>query len=211
VISLLKKIIDRRKVIRLNFKDILRIGKQAIRKAKNITKPAISKFSNIIKNAALKLKSAWKTPVKDLKATAKGGAIAGAITEAVFSTVDNIERVRKGEITIERAIGNVIADTSVGAISGTAGAIAGAKAGAVIGTLIGGPIGTVVGAGVGLVVGAIVGTGVSWVLERVGVKKAISDAVTSAAKLGSEVVNKAKKAIDNIAELAGKFVGSIFS
>jgi hypothetical protein len=78
------------------------------------------------------------------RAGMKGGAIVDAVTSGAFSTFENAEAYRKGDVTAGQATANVAVDTGVGVTSGLAGMAAGAAIGSVIpgaGTVVGGIIG----------------------------------------------------------------------
>jgi hypothetical protein len=79
----------------------------------------------------------------------KAGGIVDAVTSAGFSTFDNAEAYRRGDITAGQATANVVVDTGVGVGAGMAGMAAGAAIGSVV-PVAGTAVGALVGFGAGM-------------------------------------------------------------
>ena len=113
-----------------------------------------------------------------------GAGVAGAVVGAGFSSVDQVQAYRRGEVSASEAIGTVTAEAATGAAAGVAGAAAGAAIGSVIpvaGTIVGGAVGFAVGAGVGY----LADRG----LRASGVTDAIADGVTGGVDAVSDTVS----------------------
>ena len=116
-----------------------------------------------------------------------GSTAVGALVSGGISAWDNRAGLVKGD---SKAIGNVMADAAVGAVSFVAAAEAGAATGAAIGTAVPIPlVGTVAGA----VVGTAVGVGVAYLAHASGLRQAaatgFSHVVDGVKSVGSSVVH----------------------
>lgn len=80
---------------------------------------------------------------------AAAGGLISAVTSGAFSTWDNADAYRNGEVSASQATANVAVDTGVGLGAGLAGAAAGAAIGSVI-PVAGTAVGAVVGFGAGM-------------------------------------------------------------
>lgn len=79
----------------------------------------------------------------------KAGAIVDAVTSGAFSTWDNADAYKRGDVNASQATANVLVDTGIGVGSGLAGAAAGAAIGSVI-PVAGTAVGALIGFGAGM-------------------------------------------------------------
>ena len=122
-----------------------------------------------------------------------GAGVAGAVIGAGFSTVDQIQAYKKGEVTASEAIGTVTAEAATGLAAGAAGAAAGAAVGSII---------PVAGTAVGAVVGFAVGMGAGYLADKglraTGVTDAIATGVTGAIDGASKAASWVGKSISSV-------------
>jgi hypothetical protein len=106
-----------------------------------------------------------------------GSTMVGAVVSAGFSAYDNRRGLARGDA---QAIGQVAADTAVGATAVVVGTAAGAGAGVLAGMATGAAAGSVV-PGVGTVVGGLVGgAAVLWAAHSSGAREAIASKAADA-------------------------------
>ncbi|HET9642448.1 MAG TPA: hypothetical protein VFP68_03600 [Burkholderiaceae bacterium] len=106
--------------------------------------------------------------LRTLATRAAGSTAVGAVLSAGVSTYENREGLARGD---SKAIGNVAADTTVGAASVAASVAAGAAIGSVV---------PVAGTAVGAAAGLVVGVGVAYGAQISGARDAVADAVSGA-------------------------------
>jgi hypothetical protein len=111
----------------------------------------------------------------------KAGVIGGIISGGI-SAFFNIKDVIDGKMTVERAIGNIVADT----IGGVGAALIGMYIGGVIGSFIPIPI---VGTLVGMLIGFVVGFAIGWLYDTF-IRNYVAEAVTKVAEFGSWAIGK---------------------
>jgi hypothetical protein len=157
-----------------------------------------------------------------LSGAASAGGIIGGVVGGGLALIDDVGKVKRGEMTGGHATVDVGVKAGVGIAAGIAGAEAGAAIGAAVGSIIPGA-----GTAVGFVAGAVVGAGVGYVAsaltETETGKKIISAAgdavdagIDEAKKVGSAVADEAGKVADEakkvetaVVEEAGKAVDAV--
>jgi hypothetical protein len=142
-----------------------------------------------------------------LSGAASAGGIIGGVVGGGLALIDDVGKVKRGEMTGGHATVDVGVKAGVGIAAGIAGAEAGAAIGAAVGSIIPGA-----GTAVGFVAGAVVGAGVGYVAsaltETETGKKIISAAgdavdagIDEAKKVGSAVADEAGKVADEAKQL----------
>ncbi len=140
------------------------------------------------------------------RATMKGAAVAGAITNTAFAVHDQWNNLQDDTMR-SQAVGTIAGEAVVGAASGAAGAYAGAMAGAAIGSIVPG-VGTVIGGVAGFAVGAAAGYLADKGLRGIGVDKLVGTAVTATY---DAVSNTANAIGEGAKDLVGGAVGKLSS
>ncbi len=144
----------------------------AMLSTKLINKPAIG--PDDIGTEALKIKIPAGAKSIGMSALKAGGI--GAAVGAAFSSVENMMKLSKNEITGGEATGNIVADTSVGFFTGMGGLGAGAG-GSLLMKAAGfsaGSIPMAIGAAAAGLIGAV---GVDMLLKKTGIRQSISDGI----------------------------------
>lgn len=194
-----------------NGRAVTGINARIISQKKLLQSPEILKAKTGVQKAqnfANKAQSASKSKLAGIVGKVGTGLAVGIGGISVVSGI--VGDVRSG-VTGSRVAGNAVAETAfqagrigsvkaVGKIGAKGGAIGGAKVGALIGSIIPGA-GTVIGAAVGGVIGGIVGgvgagLATGWAYDRLvtPVRDAVSNVVTGAINVGTNVVQGAAKA-----------------
>jgi len=145
---------------------------------------------------------------------AKGGVI-GGIVAGGLALIDDVGKVRSGEMTGGTATVDVGVKTAVGVGAGLAGAAAGAEIGAIAGSVVPG-----LGNAVGFVAGAVIGGAVGYVGNKVMETKtgraavhaagaAVDTAIHGVEAAGTAVVHGAEDAGKAVAGAAGAAVEGV--
>jgi hypothetical protein len=150
-------------------------------KAEQLVSPAIKELADNSGSTAAK-----NTLGTSLGSRLMGSTAVGAVVSLGMSAYDNREGLAKGD---SKAIGNVTADTAIGATSVAAGAVLGAAAtGALAGSVV--PVvGTAIGAAVGIGVGVAITYGSQLSGVREGIANGVAGAVDGAKNLASDTWN----------------------
>lgn len=145
---------------------------------------------------------------------AASGGIIGGVVSGGMALVDDVGKVRSGQMTGGAATVDVGAKTAVGVAAGMAGAEVGAEVGAAVGSIIPGA-----GTAIGFVAGAVVGAGVGYLGNKLmesdtgkellkGAGEAVDGAIDGAKEVGSAVASAAGAAADAASGAAGAVAGA---
>ncbi|HEX3745835.1 MAG TPA: hypothetical protein VHW09_17965 [Bryobacteraceae bacterium] len=139
-----------------------------------------------------------------LSGVASAGGIIGGVVGGGMALIDDVGKVKRGEMTGGHATVDVGVKAGVGIAAGIAGAEAGAAIGAAVGSIIPGA-----GTAVGFVAGAVVGAGVGYVASALTETETGKEIISAAGDVVDAEIDVAKKVGSAVADEAGKAADAV--